>query len=126
MTEPQQPNPLAEFFDSAPGIGTIVVDEHDDGTIFNDAVVEQFNQTMTWLSEQVPEDDEDAANAMMADAVQGLMITSFKAGMLFQHTQQQDSAMIDVGIDPEDASAILTGLLGDGATLRLVVERGQD
>ena len=135
MSDPQEPNPFAEFFDPALQglVGPILVDDEDDGSIFDAAVAEQFEAAMTSLAEQMPEGDEEAANELMAHAVQTLMLICFRAGMLFQDriTPEQsappDSTAVPLGLDEDNATEIVRGLIsGHGALLRLVVDRGQD
>jgi hypothetical protein len=134
MTE-LQPNPFAEFFDPhlQALIGPILVDEQDDGSVFDSAVTEQFEVAMTSLAEQMPEGDEEEANSLMARAVQTLMVDCFRAGMMFQDRITPDSETPDdpetivVAIHPEEAAQMLMGLMsGEGAALRLVVDRGQN
>lgn len=137
MTENQsEPNPFAQFFDPAQlaMIGPIIVDDEDDGTVFTEAIGDEFQEVMESLSGQVPDDDEAVANTMMSDAVQNLMIRCFRAGMLFQEAitpdqpgAQDDDEAVELAIDPGPATQLVLGLMaGNGAVLRLVVNRGQD
>lgn len=127
MTE--QENPFAQFFSEIDMIGPIVVDENDDGTIFSDAIEAEFEVAMSALADQMPEGDEEAANTLMAQMVQSMMVNCFKAGMQFQEriTPEHPAATSDgtaVLIDEQIAFEIVRGLVGNG--VRLVVDRGQD
>ena len=128
MTEYQEPNPFAQFFDSMQmqAIGPILVDENDDGTIFSDAIEAEFEVAMSALADQMPEGDEDAANALMAQMVQSMMVNCFRAGMLFQNAIEPPvpDEVTPVLINEQTAFEIVRGLVGNG--VRLVVDRGQD
>ena len=130
MTEQQDPNPFARFFNDTEMVGPILVDDNDDGSVFDAAIVQEFDVAMTALADQMPEGDEEAANALMAQTVQAMMVNCFRAGMLFQHaidpgSDESDNMAIALEMDEDTATEIVRGLIsGHGALLRLVVDRG--
>lgn len=129
MTEPQ--NPFSETFALADTdyVGTILADEHDDGTVFSDALEALFETAMTTLAEQMPDDDEEQANALMSAEVQRLMMLCFKAGMIYQHevgAPENNEIQIPVFIDADQAGQLVSELVKGDPLLRLVVHRGSN
>lgn len=124
-----QPNPFIEIFEAAPQmVHEIIVGDEDDGTVFSDALEAMFNQEMANLAEQMPDNDEDQANQLMAEAVQAMMITCFKAGMVYQHEiapPGENADNIPIVITPDQAGALISGMMTDGASFSLIVDRGQ-
>lgn len=53
-----------------------------------------------------------------------ILLTAFTMGMIYAQTDAEP-AQILVGITPEDAASITTGLFGPGATITLSVVRDQ-
>ena len=140
MSEPndeQLENPFAEAlsvdFDEI--AKTFVAEGDLVDSLLIDAIQELFSARMANL--EVPDGDEDQANEIMSEAITELMRHCFLGGMVHEYItnprSDEDEAFPTGGsvayatIDRTQSAAIVLGLMnGDGVTLRLVLDRGQD
>jgi hypothetical protein len=134
MTEPEE-TPYAEILaavNTTPVQVSLDPHEEGDSADFVAAIKHLFAVTIDALS--VPDNDEETANDILGEAVQALMVHSFKAGMLFYDAYllpedalpaaDTDGAItIPVPISPATATELVTGLMDEGISLRLVVDR---
>jgi hypothetical protein len=97
----------------------------------DEAIFGLFTETMTGL--EVPDDDEELANALMGDAITKLMRQCFMAGMFYQYSfgesessvPEDETMSLQFQVSPENATAMIMNLVsGVGVNLRLVVDRG--
>lgn len=87
---------------------------------------ELFNKTVMTIPDDV---DEEKANEIVAEQVVRLMDQTFKAGMIYYNSFVNDdwppSAEHQIPISVEEATAFVTGLLGDGIRVTIKVDRGR-
>ena len=118
------------------------LDDPAEDQLFTEAIQAVFEQKMADVV--VPDDDEDAANAVMTETIISLARRCFFSGATYQwlygeaRNDKENVESLDeafkvgvtippVGITPEMATSIVLGLMnGDGVTLKLVVDRGQE
>lgn len=128
MSEPAQ-NEFAMAIDQirSRDVEDNIYGDEDSQNQLSEALTDLFASAMEGF--EVPEDDEERADAMLREIILALMDISFKAGMLYHSyfvtDEQQDIGTLSpIPISPETATQMVFGLMGDGISLKLVVDRG--
>lgn len=92
---------------------------HEDQDDLDAAIEERFRAEMDRV--EMP-DDEEAANEAMTRVILELMDHAFKSGLVYGAGTEDDETRAALRLSPEQATAVVAGLLGNGVTFK--VDRG--